>query len=410
MNIKKLIILMLTIALLAGLTACEASDLHFYPTPQPILTPEPAATAAPTQEPTATPTPEPTPEVVSNLPAGDAVTVDGTLLASGSVVRDGITCVSLREAVEALGKELSLDGMTAGFEWRGAEVSLSADDTAVCYGEKQAELAMTPFSYGEELMVPLQSFCDALEIGYFEDAEYSHLYCTPGAGSWELKEGVTVPVLMYHSTSAYWNGDDALVVRPPQFRLQMEMFVEEGYQFIWFEDLAEIDKYDKPIILTFDDGYKDNYTELLPVLQEFNAKATFFIVTLYMRGNGGSCMNEADLQACLDSGLISIQSHTVNHNYLSGKTVERLNYELEESKLILMRFTGKEPFVLSYPCGETSALVYERTPEYYRFAVKMNGKIWVTGEDPIQIYHVPVFKGRTVDYVRQQLADAYIAG
>lgn len=361
--------------------------------PEPIATPEP--------------TPEPTPAPLTGLEAGESVIMNGTQLQSGSVILDGTVCVRLSEAIAALNAESVRDGDELKFTWRGKPVTLELHKTACTYGDRQAELETPVFVFEGAEYVPAESFCNALDIGLFRDEENAVLYCTPGAGSWELPEGRTVPVLMYHSMSKNWNGEEALVVRPDQFRLQMEMFTEEGYQFIWFEDLSELDKYDKPIILTFDDGYRDNFTELLPILREFNAKATYFIIAGTLEKPHGKYLSEEDITECISTGLIDIQSHTVNHNFLSYKNAEDLAFELSESKLILTRLTGKEPFVLSYPCGETNERVYTATPEYYRFAVKMRGELWVTGENPIEIYRVPVYKGVSVELLKGWLDGTY---
>lgn len=62
-------------------------------------------------------------------------------------------------------------------------------------------------------------------------------------------------------------------------RQQLQYLWDNGYEPIFFSDLTHLEDYDKPVLLTFDDGYIGNYTELYPLLQEYNMKATIFIST-----------------------------------------------------------------------------------------------------------------------------------
>ena len=71
---------------------------------------------------------------------------------------------------------------------------------------------------------------------------------------------------MYHAVSDNMWGIDELFVSPASMEEQLRYLVDNGYEPIWFSDLAELEQYEKPVILTFDDGYDDNYTELLPLL------------------------------------------------------------------------------------------------------------------------------------------------
>ena len=100
-------------------------------------------------------------------------------------------------------------------------------------------------------------------------------------------------------------------------------------------------------------------------------------------------MSEEQVKEVSDSGLVSIQSHTLNHHFLDWRSEEGMRLELYQSKLDLIRVTGKEPFVLCYPAGHENEHVREVAyDEYnYNFGLKMTGDVFVTGEaDPMLIY------------------------
>ena len=90
--------------------------------------------------------------------------------------------------------------------------------------------------------------------------------------------GRQVPVLMYHAVGDDCWGEEHLFVRPAELEQQLQYLSENGYETIFFEDLAHLERYEKPVILTFDDGYDDNYTLLLPLLQKYHMKATIFMI------------------------------------------------------------------------------------------------------------------------------------
>ena len=90
-----------------------------------------------------------------------------------------------------------------------------------------------------------------------------------------------VPVLMYHHISPR---HDVHTVHPATFRAQLEWLVSNGYKTISASEFEMIKKGVfipdfKPILLTFDDGWLDNYIYALPILKEYQSKSVFFIVT-----------------------------------------------------------------------------------------------------------------------------------
>lgn len=382
---KNRITLLLTVLLLlTAFFACGCGGAA----QEPVSTPEP--TPIPTPEPTPVPTPEPV------MTPGDEITVDGTLLESGSFMWNDCCYMKLSEAAEALDLSLQEEDGSISFQWYGEQISLEPD-TAILYQDGIAYgMKGRAVTCRGEVYIPVESFCDALDISLFDDEEYSHLYCTPGAGDWELAEGYKVPVFMYHSVSDYIWAEPELFVSPSRMEDQLKYLVENGYDPIWFEDLREIEKYDKPVILTFDDGWENNFTDLLPLLEKYQVKATFFIITSMLERQYHG-MNTEQLLEVAASGLVSIQSHTVKHYELPTLSYERQEQEMSQSKLELTRLTGKEPFVLCYPRGAAAGNALELLPNYYRFGVKMGGPVYYTGDDPRLVYRYYVSRGWDVD-------------
>ena len=91
-----------------------------------------------------------------------------------------------------------------------------------------------------------------------------------------------VPVLNYHQVNDKYHS--ALTLNVAQFKRQMEYLHSEGYHTISLDDLYAYltegkELPDKPIVLTFDDGYIDNYEDVLPILESYNMQATIFMIS-----------------------------------------------------------------------------------------------------------------------------------
>ena len=199
----------------------------------------------------------------------------------------------------------------------------------------------------------------------------------------EIPAGWNVPVLMYHAVGDEIWGYSDLFVSTAGMEAQLQYLQDNGYETIWFSDLAHIEDYEKPVILTFDDGYDDNYTVLYPLLEQYQAKATIFVIGNAM-GNPHK-MTREQVYALAASGLVSIQSHTYTHGNLSAMDEAALRREMELSNAALAAATGQIPYVLCYPEGKYSYLTMDIAKEYYSFALRMDGWTYQTGMDPYQV-------------------------
>lgn len=238
---------------------------------------------------------------------------------------------------------------------------------------------------GVKFYCPIESLVDYFGLKVSQDyAQGNVFYYGEDPIVKKMPTGVKLPVLMYHAVSDNTWGIDSLFLSPKKMEEQLKWLKEKEYTPIWFEDLGNVDQVKNPVILTFDDGYQDNYTELFPLLKKYQVKATVFMIT----GSIGTenYLTEAQIKEMAASGLVSFQSHTVSHRLLPELSAEELTKELTQSKETLYKLTGKSPIALCYPTGKQNAKVREAVAKEYQFALLMSGDTWVTGEDPLLIH------------------------
>jgi peptidoglycan/xylan/chitin deacetylase (PgdA/CDA1 family) len=171
---------------------------------------------------------------------------------------------------------------------------------------------------------------------------------------------LTVPVLMYHYISPVPRDEignklsHSLRLSPHLFAEQLDLLVQQGYHTVTTPQLwaalngtARLPA--KPIVLTFDDGYDDAYTNASPLLRERGLVGTFF-VTVNLVGNPGY-MNWDQVRTLAKSGM-DVQSHAMDHISMAKLTGGALFAQLAESRRILSERTGTDVRFLAYPCGE----------------------------------------------------------
>jgi peptidoglycan/xylan/chitin deacetylase (PgdA/CDA1 family) len=174
---------------------------------------------------------------------------------------------------------------------------------------------------------------------------------------------VRVPILMYHYISTPPDENDKLrvdlSVTPANFEAQLKYLASEGYHTIKLSDLAEYlisgtRLPSKPIVLTFDDGYLDNYQNALPILKKYNMVGTFFIITGFVDEGRTGYMNWDQIEDLAIEGN-EIGSHTMSHLDLRNRTRAMLNTEIVSSKLTIESRIGVTVKSFCYPAGKYDA-------------------------------------------------------
>ncbi|VEF46730.1 polysaccharide deacetylase [Bacillus freudenreichii] len=179
-----------------------------------------------------------------------------------------------------------------------------------------------------------------------------------------------IPILIYHSIDEYKGvGAKELYVTPENFEKQMMYLRDHGFTLLTFERWKDIHKVNKPIFITFDDGYKNNLhvfsTFKKLETESFKPAGTLFVISDFIgRSNR---LSKTDLKMMADSGLLSIQSHTATHPDLTN--IKNFDYELGVSKEKIQKVTGKPVIALAYPYGKFNDKVISETKKYYKFGI-----------------------------------------
>lgn len=241
-----------------------------------------------------------------------------------------------------------------------------------------------------ECWIDIQVLSDALSLRYLSDTENQTMYLSPKIDTTAIPSGRQVPVLMYHAVSDQTWGLEGLFLSPSDMEAQLKYLTENGYDPIFFSDLPHLNQYKKPVILTFDDGYNNNYTDLYPLLQKYNVKVTIFVIPASVGGQYS--MTAAQIKEMSDSGLVSIQSHTQDHKELASLSADQQKQQFAQSQLAIARMTGRIPSVLSYPSGSYDGNTLSLAPEYFDMAVKSRGGLWTVQNNFFEIDRYPVYR------------------
>ena len=229
----------------------------------------------------------------------------------------------------------------------------------------------------------------------------------------------SAPVLMYHGVG-WENGPDwprSLVITPTLFEAQLQYLTEQGYHIVTVEELAmrftERKSVEKYIALSFDDGYKNNYTYALPLLKKYQAKASFFVVN---KDIGSPIhMNEEEIKGLIKAGM-ELGSHTMNHVPLTEIEDRYLAWELSSSRYFLKKqFDRYIVRTIAYPNGRYNEHIIEEAQKY-GFYRGLTGKIGVNTaqtyhDAPMAMYRVNISDdGNGVQGFEERLERAYLVG
>ena len=240
---------------------------------------------------------------------------------------------------------------------------------------------------------------------------------------------------MYHAVGPEEGADwpKTLIMKPELFESHLQYLKEQGYTIVTVAELAErlqqgksVDKY---VALSFDDGYKNNHSVVLPLLQKYDAKGSFFVINKDMGDE--LHMNEQEIKELIAAGMelgshtyshnplavgMRAKLHTYSHNPLAAIDEKYLVWETDTSRYWLKKkFDGYIVRTLAYPNGSYNDRVIAAAKKY-GFYRALTGHVGVNTaatyqKAPFEMYRVTVADdGNGLEGFKKRLEQAYFFG
>ena len=214
-----------------------------------------------------------------------------------------------------------------------------------------------------------------------------------------------VPVLMYHEIAGPEDSSSRLAVAPSAFADQLLYLRDEGWKTItagslsgnFSDDAGTLPE--RTVVLSFDDGYEDFYTQAMPLLSKYEFTATLFMTSGWVKEAkpaGPPMVSWAQLSDIARAG-IEVGAHSATHPQLDQLDGGRLTQELFDSKKELEDHLGVEVPGLAYPFGYSSGVVRRMAREAgYAYSYAVDNRTAAAGSDLFAIPRLTVKRSTTL--------------
>jgi len=217
----------------------------------------------------------------------------------------------------------------------------------------------------------------------------------------EQKQGLLV--LTYHNVGIPPAGcrQKGLWIKPKKFQKQLEQLKKNGFTFVSAAQVTDGNLPQKSVMITFDNGYKNFFSEAFPILGAANAPCLVFLPVQYIgkcnfwhdvkKGPWQPIMNEEEILSLNKSGLITFGSKTLTNADLSALPAEERDNQISESAFRLKNY-GIEPSAFAYP--------YSRGFENEEIKNKVSSVYPLQFADTGRINPLPVDKGNVISRIQ----------
>ena len=223
-----------------------------------------------------------------------------------------------------------------------------------------------------------------------------------------------IPILMYHKIpTTELESKHKIFVTAANFKKHLQFYKSQGFKTVTFSDLKKFKSAQKsftefpkkPLLLTFDDGYKDNLDNASPLLEEFGFKAQLFLLANTNLNSNNWDISESEKAHEIVSGsdrkkwltsAFEIGSHGFSHQRIAEMNEPQARTELHDSKISLEKEFQTEIPVFAFTYGDTTPQFGQMAfEEGYDYAVNTDSGGLLLEENPYQIFRVNIFPDET---------------
>lgn len=194
--------------------------------------------------------------------------------------------------------------------------------------------------------------------------------------SWITENSFHLPIILYHSVLEIPHEGNIYQISVDEMESDLQYITEQGYNTIHVTDLINYIHYDglipeNPILLTFDDGYRDNYTNLLPLLEKYQCKVVICPISYNSENTVSDAlsphMSLEELRILEESPWVELQSHTYNLHFFDGRegalrkvgetydTYQNIFREdVRQNEIFFQENNLSQPTTFVYPGGNTN--------------------------------------------------------
>ncbi len=181
-------------------------------------------------------------------------------------------------------------------------------------------------------------------------------------------EPLVLPILVYHYVENVTDKRDtirqSLSISPQVFESQILTLLTRGYEPVTISQISDYfigrtELPEKPVVLSFDDGYHDFYTDVFPILVRYHVPAVLYLTS----GSLDSTQNYLTTDQILEISqkkLVEINSHSITHPDLRLIPLDQVRFEIRNGKVVLEKLIGRSVEHFAYPFGKyTPELIHE---------------------------------------------------
>lgn len=343
------------------------------------------------------------------------------VLGSGRIA---IESLYLKKNVLAIGEELYLGQVTPETFAHATESNFGDIDSKIKYTvdfdrlRRDVEKSLvTPISSADtESLKQMTMAC------YDKDFEVSQMIDTYEWAHFKRRHSRNIPILMYHQiVDPDFTSPHKIYVTQQRFEEHLGFLKSSGFTAITFKDLLDFKKHpekkmpERPVIITFDDGYENNLLRAVPSLQKYQMRAVFYLLAKPHETNFWDADSHAPQLKLMSpeqrlqmAESMEIGSHGFNHEKLSTMTQSQAEQEFKNSKLSLENEFGAPILSYAYTYGDRSARdIKIAKATGYTFAVNTTQGVLHYCDNPHNLFRVSIFPTDTSSDLRRKTRSWY---